>query len=177
LAWLLYVGSRPPDAILGRVPGLKGWHSVKENPEAKTVPGLLIFQFNANLVFYNADQFKARVLEVVAASDKPVEWVVLDASPFNYVDLTAVHKFEELREELASRGIKIVIASLRLHFASRYFDKAWVQQRRELAPGHIFPTIKSAVKAFQASKRPPQAPEPGTAENRSIDSRPGSDEG
>ena len=152
LAWLLYVVSNPPDAILGRVPGLKGWYSLKDNPEARTIPGILIFQFNANIVFFNADRFKARVLHAVAASETPVEWVVLDASPVNYIDVTGITKIDELREEMALRGVRFVTATARDHMG-RYFDKSWVEKRKERFSGHRFPTINSAVKAFEESKR------------------------
>ena len=152
LAWLLYVVSRPPDAILGRVPGLKGWYSLKDNPEAHAKPGILVFQFNANIVFFNADRFKARVLDAVAASQTPVEWVVLDASPVNYIDVTGINKLDELREELALRDVRIVTATVRDHIG-RYFDKSWVEKRKERYSSHRFPTINSAVKAFRESKR------------------------
>jgi MFS superfamily sulfate permease-like transporter len=152
LAWLLYVVSNPPDAILGRIPGLKGWYSLKDNPEARTIPGILIFQFNANIVFFNADRFKARVLHAVAASETPVEWVVLDASPVNYIDVTGITKIDELREEMALRGVRFVTATARDHMG-RYFDKSWVEKRKERFSGHRFPTINSAVKAFEESKR------------------------
>jgi high affinity sulfate transporter 1 len=58
LAWLLMVASRPQDAVLGRVPGLRGFHSVADYPEATTVPGLLLYRFEANLVFFNIDYFR-----------------------------------------------------------------------------------------------------------------------
>ena len=152
LAWLLYVESAPPDAALGRVPGLPGYHSLQETPEAKSVPGILIYQFSANIVFYNADRFKSRILGAVAASDTPVEWVVVDAGPVNYVDFTAIQTIDELRAELQVRGIKLVIANRKRHLLS-YFERHWVQQREGRLAGSYFPTIKIAVKAFEEAKR------------------------
>ena len=87
LAWLLMVASRPKDAVLGRVPGLPGFHSVADYPKATTVPGLLLYRFEANLVFFNVDYFG--VCAAIAASRTPVEWVVVDASPINWIDATA----------------------------------------------------------------------------------------
>ncbi len=163
LVWLIYVESAPPDAALGRVPGLPGYHSLKETPEAKTVPGILIYRFSANIVFFNADRFKARILGAIAALDRPVEWVVLDASPVNYVDFTAVNVIDELREELLSRGIKLVLANEKRH-VSRYFRTDWLQKHNERFAGHHFPTIKSAVKAFEDSKRQRTGSQPGHSE-------------
>ena len=152
LAWLLYVESVPPDAVLGRVPGLRSYHNVKETPEAKTVPGVLIYQFSANIVFFNAERFKARILEAIAESDTPVEWVVVDASPVNYLDFTAIQTIDELRGELQSRGIRLVVAREKRELL-RYFERDWVRQREERLSGHYFPTIKAALAAFQESKR------------------------
>ena len=152
LVWLVYVESVPPDAVLGRVPGLRGYYNVKQTREAKTVPGVLIYQFRANIVFYNAERFKARVLEAVAASDTPVEWVVVDASPINYVDFSAVKTIDELREELLSRGTKLVVAHEGPDLL-RYFESDWVQTREKRLAGHYFPTIKAALNAFAESNR------------------------
>lgn len=51
LSLFLMLTSRPTDAILGRVPGLSGYHDLKDYPEAETLPGLLLYRFNTDLVF------------------------------------------------------------------------------------------------------------------------------
>jgi MFS superfamily sulfate permease-like transporter len=152
LILLLMLTSRPTDAILGRVPGMKGYHDRKDYPEVQTIPGLLMYRFNANLVFFNADYFKTRVLAAVAASETPVEWVVIDASPINVADSTALHKIKELREELASQGIVLAVAR-RKHTAARLFESSWVDARKELTARYNYPTLKSAVYAFRKRKR------------------------
>ncbi len=103
LAWLLMVASRPQDAVLGRVPGLRGFHSVADYPQASTVPGLLLYRFEANLVFFNIDYFGERLRAAIRRSRTPVEWVVVDASPINWIDATALQRLDELRSELAAR--------------------------------------------------------------------------
>ncbi len=67
LIWLLSVASRPNDAVLGRVPGQKGFHNVADYPEAKTIPGLLLYRFESNVVFFNADYLKTRMRAAIAA--------------------------------------------------------------------------------------------------------------
>lgn len=148
LVWLLFVGSRPPDAILGKMAGVKGFHSLKDYPEAATIPGLLLYRFDANLVFFNADYFKQRVLAAVTASKTPVEWVVIDASPVNVVDVTAIQKIDELRDELASRNIVLAHARAKRNLA-RFFRGDWIAKRRESGASKEFPTLKAAVHAFR----------------------------
>ena len=67
LFWLLATAMRPGDAVLGQLPGLKGYHSTQDYPDAETLPGLLLFRFNANIVFFNADYFCDRVRVAIGA--------------------------------------------------------------------------------------------------------------
>ena len=147
LIWLLIVSSRPHDAVLGRVSGMKGFHSLEDYPEATTLPGLLLYRFDYNVVFYNADYFKMRVIAAVRASKTPVEWVVLDASPVNAIDLTAIQKFDELQEELENQGIVFAVARVKPSLL-RFFQSDWAAQQRERHGERSFPTLKSAVNAF-----------------------------
>jgi high affinity sulfate transporter 1 len=151
LAWLLMVVSRPKDAVLGRVRGLPGFHSVADYPAATTVPGLLLYRFEANLVFFNIDYFGERLRSAIAASKSPVEWIIVDASPINWIDATALQRLEELRNELAARGITFGIARAKLSL-NRAFNPSWVAQRLPAMGFHRFPTLKTAVHAFQRHK-------------------------
>ena len=154
LAWLLMVASRPRDAVLGRVPGLPGFHSVADYPEARTVPGLLLYRFEANLVFFNVDYFGERLRAAIEASKTPVEWVIVDASPINWVDATALKRLDELHGELAARGIAFGIARARLSL-NRAFNRSWVAQRLPAMGTRRFPTLKAAVHAFEHRKLGP----------------------
>ena len=153
LIWLLYVGSRPHDATLGRMAGVKGFHNIEDYPEATTIPGLLLYRFDSNIVFFNADYFKQRVLSAIAASKTPVEWVVVDASPVNVLDVTAIQKIDELREELAARGIVLAHARAKRNLA-RFFRGDWMEKRLESERVHDFPTLKAAVHAFRHRPTP-----------------------
>ena len=145
---LLSGAAHPPVAVLGRAPGQLGFHDVKDYPDATTVPGLLLYRFEADVVFYNVDYFKERLLAAVAAAKTRVEWVVVDASPINVVDATAMQKLDELREELAARDIELAVACARKKVV-RAFSPAWIRQRRERYAAVEHPTLMSAVQAFE----------------------------
>ena len=147
LFWLLTVVSRPHDSVLGRVKGVKGFHDIDDFPEATTIPGLILYRFDANLVFFNADYFRDRVRALVAASETPVEWVLIDASSINVVDITALQKVDELREELAEQGIVLASARMKRNLW-RFFNVEWGDRRREHYATYRFDTIKSALNAF-----------------------------
>jgi high affinity sulfate transporter 1 len=156
LLQLLALSSRPADAVLGRVPGLRGFHDVSDIPEAKTVPGLLLYRFEASLVFYNVEYFRNRLLALISASKTPVEWVVLDAGSINVVDSTAIDAVDStaidavdrLSEELAARGIVLASANIKRSLGRR-FQGDWVDARRALTAERTYPTLKAAMRAFE----------------------------
>lgn len=82
----------------------------------------------------------------------PAAFVVVDASPINVIDSTALKQLEQLIEALEARGILFAIAR-RKHAVRRLFEASWADVRRELADEHNHPTLTSAVDAFHARGR------------------------
>lgn len=153
---LLALVSRPHDAILGKEPGVKGFHDVRDYPQARTVPGLLVYRFDAGLVFFNADYFKSRVLMVIAESPTPVRWFVLDAGGINFIDIAAVQKLQGLRGELASRGIVFCIARPKRLMRGTLELGGLVE---EIGRDRIFVTVKTALGAYQLERKIQRAAE------------------
>ena len=66
--------ARPHDAILGLVPDLAGMHDVDDFPQARVVPGLLVYRYDGPLFFANADDFLDRVRRAVAGATTRPGW-------------------------------------------------------------------------------------------------------
>jgi high affinity sulfate transporter 1 len=137
---------RPHDAILGRAPGVKGYHDVTRYPDAKQIPGLLLFRWDAPLFFANADAFRARVLDALDAAEAPVRWVVVAAEPITDVDTTAAEMLEELDKELARFDVELAFAELKDPVKDR-LERYGLKRR--IGRDFFFPTIGVAVKAFR----------------------------
>ena len=103
LLLLLKRSARPPDAVLGRVPGMKGFHDLAHHADASPTPGLLLYRFGAAIVFFNAAYFKRRVLEL-AAAQPGLKWVVIDGSTVNTIDSTGADTVETLAGDLGPAG-------------------------------------------------------------------------
>ncbi len=138
---------RPHDAVLGRADGVKGYHDLERYPNAKQVPGLLLFRWDAPLFFANADTFRARIIELVDGAKSPVKWVVVAAEPITDVDTTAAEMLEELDKELATRGSELAFAELKDPVRDR-LERYGLHER--IGRDFFFPTIGVAVKAFLA---------------------------
>ena len=104
---------RPHSAVLGRVDGVKGYHDISRYPAARVVPGLVLFRWDAPLFFANAEFFRDRVLDAVAASPTPVRWLVVGAEPVTSVDVTAADILEELDRTLHAAGIELCFAEMK----------------------------------------------------------------
>ncbi|HKA63079.1 MAG TPA: sulfate permease [Methylomirabilota bacterium] len=152
LALLLLIkrASRPPDSVLGRVPGMRGWYPLSEHPDAATHPGLVVYRFGAGIVFFNAGYFKRRALEVVA-SHPGTEWLILDGSTVTLLDLTGTEMLDTLTGELAARGVHLGLANVHRDVHTR-LDRAGVLDH--IGTASVFPTLNSATDAFLAGKRP-----------------------
>ena len=109
----LWDGWRPHSAVLGRVDGVKGYHDITRYPEARVVPGLVLFRWDAPLFFANAALFQERALDAVAASATPVRWLVVGAEPVTSVDITAADMLMELDDTLRAAGIDLCLAEMK----------------------------------------------------------------
>lgn len=136
---------RPYCAVLGRVDGMKGYHDIIRHPEARRIPGLILFRWDAPLFFANAEMFREHILRAVSDAPNPVKWVVVAAEPITDVDITAADVLTELDAELHRAGIDICFAEMKgpvKDYLKRYglFSKLGVD--------NFFPTIGQAVDEY-----------------------------
>lgn len=133
---------RPYSAVLGRVDGVKGYHDISRHPEARRIPGLVLFRWDAPLFFANSEMFREQVLRAVSEAPTPTKWIVVAAEPVTDVDITAADVLAELEEELGRAGIALCFAQMKgpvKDHLKRYglFNKLGME--------HFFPTIGQAV--------------------------------
>jgi high affinity sulfate transporter 1 len=109
----LWDGWRPHSAVLGRVEHVKGYHDITRYPEARLVPGLVLFRWDAPLFFANAELFHERVLDAVDRSPTPVRRLVVAAEPVTSVDVTAADAVCDLHDTLKAAGIELCFAEMK----------------------------------------------------------------
>jgi MFS superfamily sulfate permease-like transporter len=109
----LWDGWRPHSAVLGRVDRVRGYHDITRHPEARRIPGLVLFRWDAPLFFANAELFHDRTLDAVADSPTPVRWLVVAAEPVTSVDVTAADVILELDNTLKAAGIELCFAEMK----------------------------------------------------------------
>jgi high affinity sulfate transporter 1 len=141
----LWDGWRPHYAVMGRVDGLRGYHDLKRYPDARLVPGLVLFRWDAPLFFANAEQFEARVLDAVAASPTPVRRVIVAAEPVTSVDVTSADVLISLWKTLQASQIELRFAEMK----DPVKDKLKRFQLLDQLGTDIFhPTVGAAIDAY-----------------------------
>jgi SulP family sulfate permease len=143
--------ARPHDAIQGFVPGVAGMHDIDDYPEANLEPGLLVYRYDAPLFFANAEDFRERAMEAVHDFPGPVEWFVLNAEANVEVDLTALDAVDQLRTELARRGIVFAMARVKQDLRVLLESAGLVDK---IGEDRIFPTLPTAVEAYRNRRAP-----------------------
>ena len=141
----LWDGWRPHYAVLARVDGIRGYHDIKRYPNARRIPGLVLFRWDAPLFFANAELFHQRMLEAIAGSPTQVRRIIVTAEPVTSIDVTSADMLAELEHSLTESGIELRFAEMK----DPVKDKL---KRFELferfGAADFYPTIGAAVDAY-----------------------------
>jgi SulP family sulfate permease len=147
---VIYRVSRPHDALLDEVDARGGvvYRGVTDTKTALTEPGLVVYRFDAPLVFANASYFSQRLSDIVADAGPGLKSVILDAEAISDFDSTAAEALENLDADLERHGIELRIA--RANGPLRHLlDVTGLTER--LGADNIYPSVRAAVDAFRAS--------------------------
>jgi MFS superfamily sulfate permease-like transporter len=140
----LWDGWRPHSAVLGRPKNVEGYHDISRYPDARQIPGLVLFRWDAPLFFANAELCKERALAAVAESPSAVRWLVVAAETVTSVDVTAAGVLAELDETLHADGIGLCFSELKDPVKDKLKRFGLFEQ---IGQEYFFPTIETAVRS------------------------------
>jgi high affinity sulfate transporter 1 len=130
----------PHGAVLGRVDGVDGWHSIADYPAARQLPGVVVYRWEAPLFFANTGAFRTQIRRL--ARELQPSWIVLQCEAITDIDVTAADMLESLDEELNAGGIHLAFAEMR----SRLQDlTASYGLFATLDRDHFYPTLDAAL--------------------------------
>jgi SulP family sulfate permease len=144
LATVVWRGSRPHIAVLGRVPGTEHFRNVARHA-VQTVPGLLAVRVDESLFFGNAAAVAERIERLLEANPQ-TRRVLLVLSAVNHVDATALEVLGELERSLERRGVQLALAEVKGPVADRLAATAL---GRRLA-GRTFLSTQQAFDDYEA---------------------------
>lgn len=144
IADLLVRLSRPHEGVLGFVPGMAGMHDVDDYPDAEQVPGLVVYRYDAPLFFANSNDFYSQVM--TAADTTGCRWLILNVEANVEVDSTGLDVLVQIHDDLAARGIRLVLARVKNDLRIRMARYGVVDV---IGTANMYPTLPTAVEAYR----------------------------
>ena len=119
-------------------------------PGLQSAPGLIVFRFDADLFFANANRFVDDVEGLVLGAPQPVRWLVIDAGALDDVDYSAGMALGTLMDFLDEHQVTLALARADtglLDTLGRYGLLDRVHQHR------LYGNLVDAVDAYLAEQR------------------------
>ncbi len=138
----------PHGAVLGTSSSAEGWHSIRDDPDARQIPGVVVYRWEAPLFFANAGIFRQQIRKLVR--EQHPEWVVLQCEAITDIDVTAAEMLEQLDNELNAAGIHLAFAELRRRLQDLTLRYGLFET---LDRDHFYPTLESAVAEVENERR------------------------
>lgn len=146
LSFMLYQNARPHMAVLGRLPDTRHYRNVDRFTEAEMESDILVFRFDAQLYFGNADYFRQTVQQFVEEKGEELHLFVLDASNMHDIDSSGVNALLDVLKFLDQRGISCSIAGAIGPLRDRIHRYGILER---IGEDHFFLSIADAIDAFR----------------------------
>jgi sulfate permease, SulP family len=141
---------RPHTAVLVE-DGAGQWRPTPAVPGALSGPGLVVFQFGADLFYANAGRFANDVRSLVEQASTPVTWLVVDAGAITSVDYSAARVLRDLQDDLVRDGVVLVLVHVP---SSLQADLKRHRVTDVIGIDHIFESLHDALSAIRAQHVP-----------------------
>jgi sulfate permease, SulP family len=136
-----------PHTIILAPNGSGRWVPVPAAPGKETEPGLIVYRFNSDLFYANANRFTDEVRSLVERAPTPVRWFVIDAGPISDIDYSAAQAVRELLDHLTDKRVGIVFARVSPYLRS---DLDRHQITAAIGEARIFTTLHEAIEAVRS---------------------------
>jgi MFS superfamily sulfate permease-like transporter len=139
---------RPHSAVLVEDAGAR-WRPTPAVPGIESAPGLIVFQFGADLFYANAGRFAGDVRGLVDRALTPVRWLIVDAGAITSVDYSAARVLRALVDDLSRGGVAVLLVHAE---ASLLGDLRRHGLTDVAAPGRAFNTLREALAVIHGAE-------------------------
>jgi SulP family sulfate permease len=147
----------PHTAVLGQVAGTFTYRDITHYEDAETLPGLVVYRFDAPLFFANAEVFRKEIRKLVTEAKHPVRQVVVSAEGITDMDVTGAEILGRLLDDLDVLGVEFRMARVRTKMR-RTLRSLGLEER--IGPSNFFMTVSDAASAFSGGQGDPPGEAP-----------------
>jgi sulfate permease, SulP family len=147
LGILTYRVSFPQTSELGRDQATGSFVSRMFHEDAEPISGVVVYRFEAPLIYANAASFADAARDLVNAADPPARILVVDCEVMFGIDYTGVEALEGLVEDLHKRNMEVRLARVHGTVLERLRTSRVLAK---LGEENIFPRIEDATAGLSA---------------------------
>ena len=129
---------------------------LEATPGLQSAPGLLVFRYDAELFYANANRFVDDIHSLIDAAPEPVRWLILEAGSLTDIDYSAGLTIEGLLDFTDARRITVALARPDLSLIET-LDTYGLTER--IGKEHIYSKLSDAYAAFLADQSCADVPE------------------
>ena len=119
----------------------------RAEPGIESAPGLLVFRYDADLFYANANQFADDVQQLMTTAPSRIRWLVLDCSSIPDVDYSAGAALHQLVTYVHNHGAHFALAAPDPHLRA-VLSRLGVLKMLNI--DHVYDTVEDAIAAFAA---------------------------
>jgi sulfate permease, SulP family len=127
------------------------WRPIPATPGAQSAPGLVVFQFGADLFYANAARFAEDIRGLIQGAPRRVQWLVVDAGAITNVDYSAARVLRALHHDLTRDGVVLVLVHVQ---SSLQADLVRHRLTDVIGANHIFDSLHEALAAIRSGSVP-----------------------
>jgi len=139
---------RPHTAVLVE-DGSGQWRPMPAAPGAMSGPGLVVFQFGADLFYANAGRFAEDARSLIERAPTPVSWLVLDAGAITNIDYSAARVVRTLQDDLIRDRVVLVLVHAQ---SSLLADLDRHLLTGVIGADHVFDSLHEALAAIRGHR-------------------------
>jgi high affinity sulfate transporter 1 len=142
---------KPGDYVLGQDEAGEPVY-LPAKPGAQSLPGLIVFRYDAELFYANANRFADQFESVIAAAPDPVRWIALDCAAIPDIDYSAGETLANLVDYSRAHNARFVLVRPDTQLLATLKAYGTLDTVGE---DSIFPSLPEVFSAYRA--------DPGTA--------------
>jgi len=78
----------------------------------QAAPGLVIYDFGAELFYANATRFTEEIMDIVERADPPLRWLAINAAAIGDVDFSGADSVRQIQNELVRQNATLVLCAV-----------------------------------------------------------------
>ncbi|MGZ4649462.1 MAG: SulP family inorganic anion transporter [Kineosporiaceae bacterium] len=137
---------KPGDYVLGEDESGEPVY-LPAKPGAQSLPGLIVFRYDAELFYANANRFADHFESVISAAPDPVRWVALDCAAIPDIDYSAGVTLAKLVDYARARNARFVLVRADTQLLATLKRYGTLDA---IGEDNIFPTLAEAFDAYRA---------------------------